>query len=228
MQKEYLLPGSILIAGVIVAGAVIYSTGLKNPAAADAPIQNQDTKPKVTFKLTKDDVILGDPNAPVTVMEYADFQCPFCGHFYSQSEGKIKENFVASGKVKMVYRHFAFLGPESLAAAEAAECAKDQGKFWEFHDALYDAEVRDGQERNGNLNQTLFSSIGTRLGMDVTALTACIQQNKYANKVQADYTNAVGLGVESTPTIFVNGKKIEGALPYEQFEAAINLALSKK
>src|SRR3989344_6619341 len=160
MNKEYLLPVSILVAGVLIAGSVIYSTGLKNRpnnnAAKEPTVLNEEV-----LKLTSDDVVLGDPDAPVTLIEYSDFQCPFCGRFFSQTENLIKENYIQTGKAKFVYRHFAFLGPESVAAAEAVECAKDQGKFWEYHDQLFTEEIKDGKEHNGNLNGALFDTIAT-------------------------------------------------------------------
>lgn len=229
MQKEYLLPVSILVAGVLIAGSVLYSTGITaNKKAGTANLDtvlNQDSAPTVSLELNAEDVVLGDLKAPITLIEYADFQCPFCGRFYSQVTPKIKENFVKDGEVKMVYRHFAFLGPESVAAAEASECAKDQGKFWEYHDALYDAEVKDGKEHNGNLNETLFSSLAEKLSLNVSEFSKCVADRKYKQKVEDDYSGALKAGVAATPTSFVNGVKVEGALPYSQFEPILKQAL---
>ncbi len=234
MQKDYLLPVSILIAGVLIAGAVIYSTGLRgsglgaNVGANLGPDNsNQGLEAQVSLDLTGDDVILGDPAAPVTVMIYSDLQCPFCGRFYSEAESLIKENYVKIGKVKLVYRHFAFLGPESRAAAEAVECAKDQGKFWEYHDSLIDEENKDGREHNGNLNNALFKSLAVRLGMNTDSFSSCLAEGKYAGKVQNDYLVGQAIGVQSTPTIFVNKYKVEGAMPYEYFKEIIENELGK-
>ncbi len=226
MNKETFLPASILIAGVLIAGAVIYSTGIKSsPAAPD--VQKPEILSGEELNLTKDDVVLGDINAPVTLIEYSDFQCPFCGRFFSQTESLIKENYIKTGKVKFVYRHFAFLGPESRAAANAAECAKDEGKFWQYHDELFNEELRDGQENSGNLNKALFVQIAKYLGLNLDKFSACLDSNKYAKKVSNDYSVAQKIGVRATPTSFVNGKKFEGALPFDQFKSAIDRALSK-
>ncbi|HEY4499695.1 MAG TPA: DsbA family protein [Candidatus Paceibacterota bacterium] len=229
MQKEYLLPVSILAAGVLIAGSVLYSTGItanKKGATADLDtVLNQDSGAAVSLSLNAEDVVLGDPKAPVTLIEYADFQCPFCGRFYSQVMPKIKENFVKNKEVKIVYRHFAFLGPESVAAAEASECAKDQGKFWEYHNALYDAEVKDGKEHNGNLNETFFMSLAAKLGLNVSNFSQCVTDQKYKQKVEDDYTGALKVGVAATPTSFINGTKVEGALPYSQFEPLLKQAI---
>ncbi len=250
MQKNYLIPGSILIAGLLIAGAVVYSTGLK--AQNQPQSKNNPAEEKVSLALGADDVILGNPNAPITIVEYADFQCPFCAHYFSDAEKSIKDNFVKAGKVKIVYRHFAFLGPESTGAAQAAECAKDQGKFWEYHDELYKEEIKDGSERNGNLNEALFKKIAARLGMNGSDFAACVSSKKYAGKVDKDYELAQTYGVGATPSIILgNGNPIEidvaavrqgmqarqnviplasgafisGALPYAQFETILNSLL---
>ncbi len=227
MNKETFLPVSILIAGVLIAGSVIYSTGLKNQPAP-APInQEPEAVSGKELNLNKDDVVLGDINAPVTLVEYSDFQCPFCGRFFSQTEPSIKENYIKTGKVKFVYRHFAFLGPESRATANAAECAKDEGKFWQYHDELFNEELRDGQENSGNLNKALFVRIAKDLGLNLDKFSACLDSNKYSDKVSNDYSVAQKIGVKATPTTFVNGKKFEGALPFNQFKLAIDKELSK-
>lgn len=230
MQKDYFLPASILIAGVLVAGAVIYSTGLGSPVQnGGADNTNIDTVapiPQVALALTSEDVILGDPNAPVTIIEYGDFQCPFCARFYSQTENLIKEEYVKTGKVRFIYRHFAFLGPESTDAANANECAKEQGKFWEYHDALYDVELLDGREHNGNLNTSLFNSLALQLGLDQVSFSACLEEERYADKVQNDYAGAQAAGVRATPTIFVNSTKVEGAVPFAHFKGIIDDFLS--
>lgn len=224
MQKDYFLPASVLLAGLLIAGAVLYTNSFKDggQTAIVSDNTNQTPPAQVSLELNAEDVILGDPSAPVTLIEYGDFQCPYCGRFFSQTEPLIKEQYVRSGKVKFVYRHFAFLGPESVEAAKAVECAKEQGKFWEFHDALYKAEVADGEEHNGNLNAALFKSLAGQLGLNVVSFSACLNSNKYADKIQRDYDNAVAAGVRSTPTTFVNSQKIEGAVPFASFKSLID------
>ena len=231
MNKETFLPASILIAGVLIAGSVIYSTGLKSQPVAPNDGLTGNALDQVAIgealNLTKGDVVLGDIDAPVTLIEYSDFQCPFCGRFFSQTSPSIIENYVKTGKVRFVYRHFAFLGPESVAAAGAVECAKDEGKFWQYHDEIFKEEIRDGQEHNGNLNRTLFLKIADRAGLNKNNFTSCLDGNKYADKVANDYSVAQKIGVQATPTTFVNGKKLEGALPFNQFQSVIDQELSK-
>ena len=171
------------------------------------------------------DVILGDPQAPVTVVEYGDYQCPFCGRFFSQTEPLLKESYVKTNKVRMIYRDMAFLGPESVEASKAAECAKDQGKFWAFHDALFTAEIKDGQEGNGNLNRDLFVKLAGDVKLDTKAFTACYDSGKYADVVQQITDQAHQIGVNATPTTFVNQTMIQGAQPFAQFKATIDQLL---
>lgn len=228
MKDEYILPGSILVAAVLIAGAVIYTAGM--PGAIDNNLPGGDQPLVVNsdaLKLNSGDVVLGDPNAPVTVIEYSDYQCPFCGRFFAQTEPQIRTNYITSNKVKLVYRHLVVISPESSAAAQATECAKDQGKFWDFHDALFVAEMKDGEERNGNLNRGLFMTLADQMQMDTAKFGSCIDSNKYADKVNMDSASAKVLGVNATPTFFVNGTMIQGAVPYAEFKAAIDKALAK-
>jgi len=229
-KKDYLLPGSILVAGVLISGSIIYMVGAQNAGRGGAaPVPGGDTSPAARADITASDrdVILGDPKAPVTIIEYGDYQCPFCARFYKTTEQTIKQEYVRSGKARLVFRNFQFLGPESKLAAEAAECAKDQRQFWAFHDALYEAESVDGQEHNGNLNRDLFIKIAKQNKLDEVAFTGCFDSHKYEKQIQADLEAAQEVGVNSTPTTFVNGEKLTGALPFADFKTAIDKALAK-
>lgn len=228
-EKDLLLPLSIIVAGVMIAGSVIYMVGRLSGASPNLAGNSGEQLAAVggqkevkDLKIEGRDVVLGEADAPVSLIEYGDYQCPFCGRFFSQTEPQIRENYIKSGKVKMVYRNFAFLGPESFASAEAAECAKDQKQFWTFHDALFDAEVQDGEEHNGNLNRELFMKIAGDLKLDTKSFAECYDGGKYKNQVKQDSAAAQTVGVNSTPTSFVNGKEMRGALPYPDFQAAID------
>ena len=223
-ENNFLLPASIIIAALMISGSVVYlvksgnSGGNGKISAGDQTAQVAKETPKISER----DVVLGDPNAPVSFIEYGDYQCPFCGRFFEQVEPPLRDAYIKTGKVKMVFRNFAFLGPESLAAAEATECAKDQNAFWVYHDALYTAEIRDGKENNGNLIRDLFLKLANDLHLDANTFAACLDSKKYADQVEADVAHAQSLGVNSTPTTFINSKIFEGALPYAQFKAAID------
>lgn len=230
------LPAAILIAGVLIAGSVIYSTNRRTPDSAPQPTagnNQQATAPapanlSEALKIGGRDVILGDSNAPVTLIEYGDYQCPFCGRMFTQVEPQLREEYIKTGKVKMVYRNFQFLGIESTNAGASAECAKDQGKFWAYHDELYKAEIADGKENSGNLNRALFVSLAGKAGLDVNAFASCYDSNKYVAQVDKDRNDASAIGVNSTPTNYINGQMVQGAQPYSAFKSVIDIALQKK
>ena len=233
-KRDYFLPVSILLAGLMVSGSIVYLVGSKGaPAAAVVAPSPSPTlvaagaAPQISAR----DVVLGSATAPVTFIEYADYQCPFCGKFFTDAEGQIRDNYVKTGKVKMVFKNFQFLGPESIAAAEAAECAKDQSKFWEYHDVLYQAKVGDAAngENDGFFSRAEFLKLAQGVsGLDVASFTTCIDSNKYASQISKDTADGQAVGVNSTPTSFVNGVQLQGALPYAQFAAAIDKALGGK
>ena len=230
-ERDYTLPGSILIAALLISGSIIYLVGAQNRGGGAPSPQGGDTTkvaPAKLMELSSRDVILGDPKAPVTLIEYGDYQCPFCGRFFSGPEQDIRDEYIKSGKVRMVFRNLAFLGPESIAAAQATECAKDQGKFWAYHDALFTAEINDGQEGNGNLTQTLFLKFAKDVGMDVATFTSCVDSKKYTAQITADNASAHAFGIDSTPTSFMNGEEIKGAQPFSAFKELIDAALAKK
>lgn len=224
-KKDYFLPASILVAGVLISGSVIYSTGLKNTPAQplEANLGVVGIVPQIG-----DDVILGSKDAPITIVEFGDYQCPFCARFFSETEAQLRKEYIETGKAKMVYKDYAFLGPESIAAAQAAECAKDQGKYWVYHDALYNEEIADNQENNGNLTFNRLKEIAVENGLNKSQFDSCFDSKKYEAEVDGDSDEAQGLGVKATPTIFINDQKFEGALPFSVFKEVIDKILEEK
>lgn len=223
-KRDYLLPASILIAGIMVSGSIFYLVGSREVSQNQQVRGNEQNQPAGLnpMEIGTRDVVLGNPDAPITIVEYGDYQCPFCARFDSQTKPQIREQYIKPGIVRMVYRNFAFLGPESFAAGEAAECAKDQRQFWAFHDALYAAEEKDAKEFNGNLNRDLFIQLASNAKLDTKAFGECLDSGKYKLAVTQESENARLSGVESTPTFFINGKKIAGACPFNAFQQAID------
>ncbi|MEK7641282.1 MAG: DsbA family protein [Patescibacteria group bacterium] len=220
-QKDILLPGSIIVASLLIAGALVYNVGARNLAPQEANLVDI-----VSDKdLTDDDVILGSAGAPVTIVEFGDYQCPFCGRFFTDVEPRLREDYIKTGKARMVYRDFAFLGPESVDAAMASQCAAEQKAFWSFHDALYAAEVKDGVEHNGNLNEQLFKTIASGLKLDRALFDNCLSSKKYFKEIEKDYNDGIAAGVRGTPATYVNGKMISGAASYDSFKSAVDEAL---
>lgn len=167
--------------------------------------------------------IRGNKDAKVTVIEFADFRCPFCERFYKDAIKSVLRDYVASGKVKYSFRHFAFLGQHSTWASEATECANEQGKFWQMHDWLYENQAPESDtEYYSKANLIKYAG---KVGLNVDKFASCLNSDKYASAVAADVSDGQRAGVNGTPTIFINGRSIVGAQPYSTVKAAIDQAL---
>ena len=219
--NKFLIPGAVVLAGIIIAVAVIYSVNspsqnagnVKTAALADLP------------QISSSDFVLGDQNAPVTVVSYGDFQCPFCGKFFKETESVLREKYIKTGKVKFVYRDFAFLGQESLWAANAALCAGDQGKFWQYHDYLYSNQKGENQ---GAFSKDNLKSFAVVLGLDKDKFNKCVDSDKYSDLIQKETKGGGEAGVSGTPASFINGTLYAGALPANTFTQIIDNELNKK
>ncbi len=166
----------------------------------------------------------GSDDAKVTVIEFADFQCPFCGEWQKTIYPKLKSDYIDTGKVKFVYWDLAFLGDESIKAAEAAICAKDQDKFWEFHDRLFAGQYGENQGAFSDVN---LKKIAAELGLETKIFNKCFDEGLYKSLVEDSNNMAQTYGVNSTPTVFVNGLKFEGVMPFENLKQVIDSALAK-
>jgi protein-disulfide isomerase len=137
---------------------------------------------------------------------------------------EIVKQYVDTGKVQMIFKHYAFLGPESQWAAVASECAADQGKFWEYHDKLYNSQQGENQ---GAFNKDKLIAFAQEMGLDMAKFEPCVNDEQTLDRVQADVAEGQGLGVRGTPNFFINGQPISGALPFEQFQEVIEQALAE-
>jgi len=220
-RTDKLLPISIVFAALLIGGAVLYSgdkSGLPRETASIADSKT-DSSGNVIPEIG-DDVILGDPNAPVTFIEFGDYQCPFCKRMFDETEKQLREEYVKTGKVKMVYRDFPLesIHPYAISSAMAAECAKDQGKYWLYHDLLFD--------KQNEIPTQNFIGWAEELEMNIDEFRGCFDSKKYADEIQKDLQDGLAAGVEGTPATFINGKFISGAQPYSVFKAAIEEALA--
>lgn len=172
--------------------------------------------------LAKDGPTKGSNQAPVTLIEFSDFQCSFCRKFWQITLPQIEKKYINAGKVKFVYRHFAILGKPSVAAAQAVECAGEQGKFWPYHDKLFASAGFPLAFTDGKLK-----SYAKELGLKSQDFSQCLGSGKYLKKVEGETAMAAFLGARGTPAFFLNGQLIAGAQPFEVFEAAIEKELKK-
>ena len=193
---------------------------LVNDIKQQAQLKQQQEKnsENVIKQLDKDAYYEGDENAPVTVVVFDDFQCPFCKKFFDETLPKLKEDYIDTGKVKYVFRHFPLsFHQNAQKAAEAAECAGEQGKFWEMHDMLY--------SHQDALSVDDLKNYASQLGLDTEQFNQCLDSGKYKDKVQNDFNMGVQVGVSGTPTFFINGEKLVGAQPYSVFQQVIDSKL---
>ena len=167
---------------------------------------------------------LGDANAPLVMEEFSDFQCPFCGQFARQTGPQILEQYVKTGKVRFVYRHLAFIGQESMWAAQAAECASDQGRFWEYHDKLFASQAG---ENRGTFSKDNLKRFARDLGLESSRFDGCLDSNQTLERVQRDTEEGQRRKIQSTPTFFVNDEMIQGALPFATFKTTFDRKLAQ-
>ena len=174
----------------------------------------------------------GDPNAPITITEYSDFQCPYCRIFFENTEALLLEKYVATGTVYFVYKSVGeFIGPESKAAAEAAYCAGDQGKFWEMHDILF---ANQTGENVGAYTDRRLEVFADEIGLDRAEYDDCVSSGKYAELADQDAADATAAGIQATPsfviTYEVNGETqtrlIQGAQGIDVFTQEIEASLA--
>lgn len=187
----------------------------KEAAAQDSNSDQQVVRYDVPVD---DDPAYGNPDAPITIIEFSDYQCPFCQRWHLEVFPKLMAKY--GDQVQLVYRDFPLDGthPEARPAAEAANCAFEQDKFWEFHDRLFSGD----QE----LNRQAYEQYAQEIGLDMKAFGTCLDEQRYAQEVENDFGFASRLGVRSTPTFFINGLAVVGAQPFEVFEQIIDMELA--
>jgi protein-disulfide isomerase len=224
-QRSRLIGIGLISIGVLFVVFLIIYPSLKPAEAIIAP--EAITRPNVDFNAA------GNPDAPIRIDEYSDFQCPYCARFYETTEKELMNTYVADGTVYFVYNTFGeFIGPESAGSAEAAYCAGDQGKFWEMHDVILSNQKGENQ---GAFADKRLMEFADYLKLDRNEFESCFNDNKYKDVIAQDLKDGTAGGVQATPsfvlTYTVNGevktKLIEGALPYDSFKQEIDSALAE-
>ena len=166
-----------------------------------------------------DDAFLGDKNAPVTIIEFSDFECPFCARFYKQTLPQLQRAYIDTGKVKLVYRDFPLsFHPNAQKAAEAAECVREQGgdeAYFKMHDAIF--------ENQPSLSESNLKVWAQDLGYDIDS---CLDSDKFRSEVQKDFADGQAAGISGTPSFFINGQKLVGAQPFSAFQQIIEAELA--
>jgi protein-disulfide isomerase len=222
-DKNLFIPVAIVIAGLLIAGAVIFTNGfsgteesktasLKDAAEGDSPEEASLNLSEIASKGN----VRGNPDAPITILEFSDFQCPFCSRFH-QTMLKIMDEY--PDKVKWVYRHFPLdsIHPVARKAAEASECAGDQNKFWEYNDQLFAEQDK--------ISPGFLKELAQEIGLNTEEFNQCLDSGKYASLVEEDLQQGLSIGVRGTPGNFINDQTLGGAVPYEQLKTTIDSLL---
>ncbi len=241
-----LIIGLIVVVGVAAFFAGSYTSNLNSNQISGEDLEAEIAKlelkilqnqlpteqPKLTREISVDnDPIIGNPDAPITIIEFSDFQCPFCARFYTQTLPLIHEEYIEPGKVKLVFRDYPIqsIHPNALPAAVASECANEQGKFKEMHDMLFENQNEWSRQETANA-LSLFSQYATKIQLGQEAFDSCLTNGKYIEEIKKDLIDGRNYGVSGTPGFFIGNDQIgyvelKGAQPFESFKKVIDSQL---
>ena len=223
----------LLVAVVVIGGFFMFTGGGEGTITGNAA----NNEPSIVKASIDDDAILGDENAPVTIIEFSDYQCPFCRKFWTETFKELKTNYIDTGKVKLVYRDFPLssLHPMAQASAEATECVHEQGgdeAYWEMHNKLFaEQNILDSGSASGAVTKTVvytnddLKSWASDLGYDIGS---CLDSGKYKSEVLKDSNDAGNAGGSGTPYFVImksgdkEGTPLSGAYPYDTFKQIID------
>jgi len=215
-QRRNLVVGMLVIAGVVIliTAMVIFRS--------QAQIQSIITPTAIDFPQSEG-LAMGDPNAPVVIEEFSDFQCPACQFFHEETFEQVVDEYVRTGDVYYIFRPFPFIGKESQTATLGGYCAAEQGLFWEYSNIVFANQIG---ENAGSFTSARLEAMADIIGLDAD-FAKCLSEGRYQDLVDADFQAAQDAGVDSTPSFLINGALLSGALPFETFQGYIEQALSE-
>lgn len=231
MRSMKLGPGA-LVAGLLALGLLgvgvwavvqVFNRPAPIEPPAAAPPANQPHLGQPTWRSQDGDPGIGQPSAPVTILEFSDYQCPNCRQFATEVLPWMAASWMEQGLVRVVFRDFAGLGPESEQAAAAAHCAAEQGRFWAYHDGLF--ALQSGQNEGAFAPESL-QALARQLGLDESVFSACLASGRSQERVRASTDLARRAGYEGTPTFIINGRATSGAIPVARWEELFRLFAS--
>ncbi len=222
-RKNYVivaLSTALIVVGILwLANAFGGGSGVPTGAPVAGDDFGADAPAPVVNLEIGDSPVLGDADAPVTIFEFSDYQCPFCARFWSDTLPQITQQYIATGKVKIVFKDFPLdqIHPYATPAAHAARCAGEQGKYWEFHDKIFANQQL--------LSASPYQTWAGELGLDTAAFSQCVSSNKYLGAIRNDLQEGSGAGIQGTPGFIVNGQLVSGAQPFSVFQQIIEASL---
>ena len=241
-----LIIGLILVVGVAAFFAGSYTSNLNSNQISEEDLQDAIAKlelkvlqnqlstsqPKLPMKISADnDPIIGNPDAPITIIEFTDFQCPFCARFHTQTLPLILEEYIEQGKVKLVVRDFPIqsIHPNAVPAAVASECANEQGKVKEMHDMLFYYQNEWSRQETADA-LSLFSQYAAEIQLEQETFDSCLTSGKYIEEIKKDLDDGRNYGVSGTPGFFIGNDQIgyvelKGAQPFDSFKKIIDAQL---
>jgi protein-disulfide isomerase len=232
---KWLGTGLLLAIFAVVAVIVINSRDDGGGANSNGNVATVEAAAPIPEGVQQNGTVLGDPNAPVLIVEYGDYQCPFCKRFAINDYPKLIQDYITTGKARLEFRQFPIIGSnsdgsidqsgESFMAAEAAVCANDQGKFWPMHDLLYENSV--GEFKGSFTIERLKQIAALVPGLDTTAFAACLDGGSHTQDILNSASEATTSGVNSTPTFIVEGQKVSGA-DYDRLKSVVDAKLAEQ
>ena len=220
MDKKVIL---LAIFAVMIVSVALYASSYYSQLMVMQENRMNMSGQNAPINLTSGSPVLGSTSAPITIVEFGDYQCEACYHWYHNTRADIIDNYIETGKVNLVFMDLPFLGRDSITAAQATYCADDQGKYWEYHETLYNfQEAID----NGWASKDRLVSFAFNLDMNLDEFNDCMDSSKYAKRVKANYDESQRFGAEATPTFLIISpdgavKKITSAQPYSVFSQVI-------
>jgi protein-disulfide isomerase len=219
-QRQMTIVGVIVVLALAATAWLVWQNS--------RPIGDFVTIPTEEYPLAEGK-FMGQADAPVTVLVFSDFQCPFCGQLARSTEKQVIDEYVSTGQARLEYRHYIVVdgnvgGSESRRAAEASECAAEQGQFWNYHDMVFANQQGEGR---GAFADRRLEAFAEAIGLDTQQFNACFSANRYAGAVRSDEQLATQYGVNSTPSVFVNGVLVDNPIDFAEYQRLITLQLEQ-
>lgn len=218
--KDYFIPALILLSGIFLSGTIFWKNNAPEKTLPGTILPINTSNERISIKIDSSDPILGDPKAAVTIVEFYDFQCGYCKLFAQQSLPRIINNYIKTGKAKIVFKDFILKGEDSKSAAVAANCAFEQNKFIDYHDELFALS-----DFNEPLSKENILAIAQKLNINIFKFNNCLANTSNRESVDQDTKEGKLAGATGTPTIFINGIKVSGAQNFSVYDTIIKQEL---